>query len=217
MRTAAALLLVLLAGCSNLAYDYALPESTYVVRAGDTLYSIAWRHGIDHRDLARWNNIADVNRIYVGQRLTLSPGARPQSAPRPVVAITPEISERPAFNWPARGDIVARFGERGTLATGIGIAGPLGADVDAAAPGRVVYAGSGLVDYGQLVIIQHNESWLTAYGHNQRLLVTQGEVVDRGQKIAEIGLGPGRQPRLYFEIRFDGDPLDPLTYLPAFD
>jgi lipoprotein NlpD len=216
MRAAVVFILVLVAGCSNLGYQEP-PAAQYVVRSGDTLYSIAWRHGVDHRDLARWNNIADADRIYVGQRLTLSSGTVAPAAPRPAVARPPVSTAAPAFSWPASGDVVARFGERGILTTGIGIAGRLGADVTAAAPGQVVYAGSGLVDYGQLVIIQHNDNWLTAYGHNQSLLVSQGQSVDRGQKIAEIGLGPGRVPRLYFEIRRNGDPLDPLPYLPDFD
>jgi lipoprotein NlpD len=214
MRALVAVALALLAGCSNLTYDQPTAAG-YTVRAGDTLYSIAFRHGVDHRELARWNNIADPNRIYVGQRLMLSSGAGSPATPRPVAPPSPPAgSATPSFIWPARGDIVARFGERGILTTGIGIAGALGSDVSAAAPGRVVYAGSGLADYGQLVIIQHNESWLTAYGHNRSLLVSQGQAVDQGQKIAEIGLGPGRVPRLYFEIRRDGDPLDPLTWLP---
>ncbi|HMB72446.1 MAG TPA: peptidoglycan DD-metalloendopeptidase family protein, partial [Gammaproteobacteria bacterium] len=77
----------------------------------------------------------------------------------------------------------------------------------------VIYAGSGGVDYGQLVVIEHNETWLTAYGHNRTLSVAQGDSVGVGQKIAEMGLGPDRAPQLYFEIRRDGDPLDPLTFL----
>lgn len=216
MRAGATIILAFLAGCSNLAYEQQ-PVGVYVVRSGDTLYSIAWRHGIDHRDLARWNNIADADRIFIGQRLTLNSASVSQAAPRASGARQPASLAAPAFSWPASGEIVARFGERGVLTTGIGIAGRLGADVKAAAPGQVVYAGAGLVDYGQLVIIQHSESWLTAYGHNQSLLVSQGQAVDRGQKIAEIGLGPGRTPRLYFEIRRNGDPLDPLPYLPEFD
>ena len=114
-----------------------------------------------------------------------------------------------------RGRIVARFGDRGTLSTGIGIAGQLGQDVFASASGRVVYAGSGLPDYGALVIIEHDSTWLSAYGHNRALLVSQGQTVTRGQKIAEMGPGPGGEPRLHFEIRRNGDPLDPLGLLPA--
>jgi lipoprotein NlpD len=134
------------------------------------------------------------------------PARAPAAAPNTAI---------PLFAWPARGTIVARFGERGILSTGIGISGSVGQDVLAAAPGQVVYVGSGLPQYGQVVIVKHNETWLTAYGHNQRLLVTQDQTVARGQKIGEMGLGPGRQPRLYFEIRRNGDPLDPLDLLPG--
>lgn len=229
------LVLALAAGCSSLtSYE----PQTYVVRSGDTLYSIAWRHGLDHRELARWNGLADPSRIYVGQRLVLqprsgsgsvaaSPPPRQASAPRsasvPQTAgarsATPpaalQSKAAPVFGWPARGRVVARFGERGALNTGIGIAGSVGEDVVAAAAGRVVYAGKGLPDYGQLVIIEHNESWLTAYGYNRSLIVAQGDTVVRGQKVGEMGEGPGREPRLYFEIRRNGDPLDPLGLLPA--
>jgi lipoprotein NlpD len=233
MRRFAGIALIGLAACSSLT-NY--QPRTYVVGSGDTLYSIAWSHGIDHRDLARWNNLPNPDRIYVGQRLALSPrGASapeprrpaPVSArvpapeaprPAPVPARAPAAAPNtaiPLFAWPARGTIVARFGERGILSTGIGISGSVGQDVLAAAPGQVVYVGSGLPQYGQVVIVKHNETWLTAYGHNQRLLVTQDQTVARGQKIGEMGLGPGRQPRLYFEIRRNGDPLDPLDLLPG--
>lgn len=97
----------------------------------------------------------------------------------------------------------------------IGIAGALGQDVVAAAPGRVVYSGTGLPDYGHLVIIEHNDTWLSAYGHNRSVLVSQGQTVTRGQKIAEMGPGPGGAPRLHFEVRSNGDPVDPLGVLPA--
>jgi lipoprotein NlpD len=214
--------LVGLAACSSLT-NY--QPRTYVVSSGDTLYSIAWSHGIDHRDLARWNNLSNPDRIYVGQRLALSSQGASAPAPRPPAPVPVRVPARvpasapnaavPMFGWPTRGTIVARFGERGVLSTGIGISGSVGQDVLAAAPGQVVYVGSGLPQYGQVVIVKHNENWLTAYGHNQRLLVTQDQTVARGEKIGEMGLGPGRQPRLYFEIRRNGDPLDPLDLLPG--
>jgi len=201
--------LLLATACSNLTgYE---PRS-YVVRAGDTLYSIAWRYGVDADDLARWNNLADPGRIAVGQRLVLAPSGAVRQ-PAPPASRRPVNRSAPAFSWPVTGAVVARFGERGALRTGIGIAGSLGQDVRAAATGRVIYAGSGGVDYGQLVVIEHNETWLTAYGHNRTLSVAQGDSVGVGQKIAEMGLGPDRAPQLYFEIRRDGDPLDPLTFL----
>jgi lipoprotein NlpD len=229
---------LLFAACSGL-YDY--EPASYVVRSGDTLYTIAWRYGLDHRDLAAWNGIGDPDRIYVGQRLALSPRARaappggtvaasggtapagasgapatparPAPPPaRPAPAPLPEPA--PAWQWPVRGPVVQGFGAAaGEITTGIGISGRVGQPIAAAAAGRVVYAGSGLIGYGQLVIIKHSETFLSAYGHNSRLLVVQGQDVARGQIIAEMGLGPGRAPRLHFEIRQNGDPVDPLRLL----
>jgi lipoprotein NlpD len=216
----------LLAGCSGL-YDY--PGNTtqarsYVVQSGDTLYKIAWRYGVDHRDLAAWNNLRNPDRIFVGQRLTLyspsrSAGSTAAAAPRPAAASAPARAQplpaqpSPAWQWPVRGPVVERFGANSGAVTGIRIGGLVGQEVAAAAGGRVVYAGSGLVGYGQLVIIKHNETYLSAYGYNSRLLVAEGQDVARGQVIAEMGLGPQRQPRLHFEIRRNGDPIDPLRFL----
>lgn len=224
-----------LTACSSL-YDY--EPASYTVRAGDTLYSIAWRRGIDPQALARWNGIANPDRIAVGQRLVLSPragsaparpgpaattagttdsGSRPPSAAapsRPAASSGSPPSAMPAWQWPVRGPIVASFGDRRVLSTGIGIGGALGRDVAAAAGGRVVYVGNGLPDYGELIIVEHSDSWLSAYGHNQRVLVRQGETVARGQKIAEMGPGPGGAARLHFEIRRNGDAVDPLFVLP---
>jgi len=258
MRTVVAFAALWLAACSSL-YIYeprgagseggAAPQGaapgTYIVRAGDTLYSIAWRHGLDHRDLAAWNALGNPDRLAVGQRLVLYPQSRPVAAAAPAVqrpaapapaagappravpspssapaerspaARTPPPASLPAWQWPTRGSVIGRFGGQGPLPTGIAIAGELGQDVEAAAAGRVVYVGNGLPDYGQLVIIRHDESWLSAYGHNQRVLVTQDQQVARGQKIAEMGPGPGGRPRLHFEIRQNGDPLDPQGLLPA--
>jgi lipoprotein NlpD len=110
---------------------------------------------------------------------------------------------------------VTRFGSSAGIGTGIGIRGREGQPVRAAAGGRVVYAGNGLIGYGQLVIIKHSDTYLSAYGYNSRLLVTQGQDVARGATIAYMGQGPERQPRLHFEIRRDGAPVDPLLLLQA--
>jgi lipoprotein NlpD len=119
----------------------------------------------------------------------------------------------PQWQWPTLGPLVYRYGNKAEIASGIGIGGRQGQTVSAAAAGRVVYAGSGLAGYGQLVIIKHNDTYLSAYGHNGRLLVVQGQDVRRGDKIAEMGLSPKRQPRLHFEIRQNGRPVDPLPYI----
>ena len=85
----------------------------------------------------------------------------------------------------------------------------------AAAGGRVVYSGAGLIGYGELIILKHNDTYLSAYGHNESLLVKEGETVKKGQKIATMGEGPGREPRLHFEIRKNGEPVNPRQFLPA--
>jgi lipoprotein NlpD len=172
--------------------------------------------------------------IYAGQRIRLGPtpraASRPQppapaasqrtagsqgTAARPAPAPPPPVLPPPAWRWPTAGPVVSTFGSNAGIATGISISGRAGQSIEAAAAGRVVYAGSGLMGYGQLVIIQHNDTYLTAYGHNQRLLVEQGQSVTSGQRIAEMGLGPQREPRLHFEIRRNGTPVDPLQFLAA--
>jgi lipoprotein NlpD len=206
----------------------------HVVQPGETLYTIAWRHDVDYRLLARWNNLRDPDFIVTGQRLRLTPpvpsaaearGSRSTSstttastpasrsarAAPPVPA--PPVLPPPQWQWPTQGPLVYRYGNKAEIASGIGIGGRQGQTVSAAATGRIVYAGSGLAGYGQLVIIKHNDTYLSAYGHNGRLLVMQGQEVRRGDKIAEMGLGPKRQPRLHFEIRRNGTPVDPLPYI----
>ncbi|MBN1239132.1 MAG: peptidoglycan DD-metalloendopeptidase family protein [Gammaproteobacteria bacterium] len=230
-----------LGGCASTITDY--EPRVHVVQPGETLFNIAWRYRLDHRQLARWNFIPDPDLIFVGQRIRLYPppgavsgSARTASAarspssagsgssaagsrgnaraapPRPPPA---PVLPAPAWRWPTSGPVVSTFGSNAGIPTGIGIGGREGQAVEAAAAGRVVYAGSGLIGYGQLVIIQHNDTYLTAYGHNRRLLVDQGQTVASGQRIAEMGLGPEREPRLHFEIRRNGTPIDPLQYLSA--
>jgi len=247
---------VSLAGCASLDYEPSTAANssapkinakktdarTYTVRKGDTLYKIAWQHGVDQRDLARWNGIKDPDLIHVGQRLRLTPTsaagtagskaasstppakssapppsgksgttAPPRAAPEPPPAVLPA----PAWGWPTDGQVVTRFGAVGGIATGVGIGGREGQPVRAAAAGRVVYAGSGLMSYGQLLIIKHNDTYLSAYGYNSRLLVSQGQDVTKGQTIAAMGKGPEQQPRLHFEIRRNGVPVDPLLFVSA--
>jgi lipoprotein NlpD len=207
-----------LVACSNL-YNYVHIPGSYIVQPGDTLYSIAFDHGLDARDLAAWNGLGNPNRIDVGQRLVLSPRpAGPVTGPAPAPAsrpsVTAPVQTAPAWQWPIRGAIVSAYGDSGALSSGIGIAGREGAGIVAAAAGRVVYAGSGLRDYGQLLIVEHNANWLSAYGHNRRLLVAEGDPVSQGQRIAEMGVGPGGTPLLHFEIRRNGDPVNPLGLLP---
>lgn len=244
-----ALLVVLLAGtllaaCGGQATRWdpgprqptAASGGVYVVQRGDTLYQIAFRHGLDWRDLARWNGLGSGELIFPGQRLRLHPppGGSAQAARQPPPAgerpaasaparqaqapATPSPRARepaPSWRWPTQGDLAYRFGDETALGRGLGIRGRAGQPVMAAAPGRVVYTGSGLVGYGEVIIIKHNNTWLSAYGHTRGTVVREGEEVTAGQRLATMGEGPGQRPLLHFEIRVDGDPVDPLPLLPA--
>lgn len=202
-----------------------------VVQRGDTLFRIASANGISTLDLAMWNDIAPPYVIYPGQRLRLFPrGARAPAvgrakppAPRPVGAVTPPrpapvVSAPPpspvAWRWPADGELVGRYAAGEPTRQGVDIAGNSGAPVRAAGDGVVVYSGSGLVGYGELVIIKHNDAWLSAYGHNRTRLVNEGQLVKAGQQIAEMGRTGAARDMLHFEIRYNGKPVDPMEYLP---
>ena len=273
----------------------AIRSDTYIVKRGDTLYGIALDHGLDYRDLVRWNGIANPNAIEVGQvlrvrdpeataataraateppvgeavaipyqgagpaegRAVTSESARPipapgaaqpplepgvlttpkavklpysetavaslqgaVAAPRPAAPSLPDTSAKQgdeadavAWSWPTQGKVVASFNENGGP-KGVQIAGELGQPVLASAAGRVVYTGSGLRGYGNLVIIKHNNTYLSAYAHNRQILVKQGDNVTRGQRIAEMGNSDASQVMLHFEIRREGKPVDPIKFLP---
>lgn len=218
---AACLAALLVAGCG--ARRPEIPAQ-HVVRAGETLYSISMRYGLDYRDVARWNGIARDYRIDPGQRLRLDPppmGARADRAARsaPPVAIPRASPDDPShlpppWQWPVQDGRVRGSVRQPSGGIGLRIDGAANQPVLAAADGHVVYTGSGLRGYGQLVIINHVRGWLTAYGHNATVHVREGENVRAGQRIADMGTGPGQQPMLYFEIRLDGQPQDPLRHLP---
>lgn len=203
-------LALLLAACGA----QPVAPGTYTVKSGDTLYAIAWRHGVEVQTLARLNHIGNDYRIYPGQVLRLS---RAVSAPRQVAA-TARV--RPAaappadikWNWPVANTEYAQT-TRPNGGVGMMIKGQLGQPVVTAASGRVVYTGSGLLGYGQLIIIKHNEVYLSAYGHTQSVWVHEGDQVSAGQTIATMGNGAAGTPMLYFEIRVNGQPIDPLPLL----
>jgi lipoprotein NlpD len=210
------------------------PGASVVVRRGDTLYRIATDNGISTLDLATWNGIAPPYTIHPGQRLRLYPsaGARPSTgtvarppttaAGKPVRPTqAPPQPARPAptissivWAWPADGQIVGRYVAGEPTKQGIDLAGSAGQPVRAAGPGVVVYSGSGLVGYGELIIVKHDEQWLSAYGHNRTRLVNEGQRVTAGQQIAEMGRTGAARDMLHFEIRYNGKPVDPLQYLP---
>jgi lipoprotein NlpD len=261
----------------------------YVVARGDTLYSIAFKHGMDYRTLAARNGNAPPYVIYPGQVLRIdeaapsvpiarTPAPTREARPRnnapvfvtvpneqaPVAHVPPASSTSiaaarppeasantapvgavmPAANpatsrqesagsppaivsgktrsvggitwqWPADGAVVSGFRD-GVAGSGAGldIAGSAGDPVRAAADGVVVYSGNGLIGYGELIIIKHSDSYLSAYGHNRKRLVKEGEHVRAGQLIAEMGSSGAPREELHFEIRKNGKPVDPTDYLP---
>jgi len=206
--------------------------STYVVQPGDTLNRIAIAHGTTWKELALLNRLDNPDVIEVGQVLRVSPQGEDDvsTAPATVPTRTPRVETRPLDNgvdtssvntdaqgvrwsWPASGPVLAGFGDKASK--GVSIAGRAGDPVMAAADGRVVYAGSGLRGYGNLVIVKHANDYLTAYAHNQALLVKEDQTVRRGQRIAEMGSVDADRVMLHFELRRQGKPLDPLKYLPV--
>ncbi len=236
----------------------------YRVRSGDTLYSIAFRNGLDFRELARLNRIDAPFTIYPGQEIRLgsappvrretasttprsvssapAPSSNPiapfagaagkpasvrqepvvaksDAAPQPLTASRPPPAD-PISNtdiswrWPAEGALVASFVGGDQTRQGINIAGKSGDPVRATADGEVVYSGNGLIGYGELIIVKHNSTLLSAYGHNRRRLVQEGDKVKAGQQIAEMGSSSATRDMLHFEIRKNGKPVDPLGFLP---
>ena len=209
--------------------------NTYTVQRGDTLYSISWRYGMDYRDVARKNTIRSPYTIYVGQKLYLSGikttgvptrGASSSSsmpAPAPLVVnqkvsvnTKPQYStsSKLSWRWPASGTVVSLYSASAPGRKGIDIAGKSGQPVVAAAAGQVVYAGNGLPRYGNLLIIKHNDIYLSAYAHNQQLLVREGQTVQAGQQIAVMGRTGAKSDMLHFEIRHNGKSVDPMRFLP---
>ena len=217
--------------------------ATYTVKPGDTLMRIALESGQAWRDIARWNGIENPNVIEVGAVLRVLPPAGEAVATKPVTtpkietkpldngikppapaasaasgsASGPAVPSRDndddvQWAWPAAGPVATPFDEARNK--GLAITGKAGDPVYAAADGRVVYAGSGLRGYGNLVIVKHNATYLTAYAHNQTLLVKEDQVVRKGQKIAEMGSSDAERVQLHFEVRRQGKPVDPAKLLP---
>lgn len=215
-----------------------LAEDQYEVKKGDTLYSIALEYGVDYRELAQWNSLEDPSKIRVGQVLRTKPeegrGAqvskvaisspvesRPLEAPakpaaKPAAAPPKPVAAAPAtegFIWPAKGKVIAAFEQ--TRGKGVDIDGKVGDPIVASAKGKVTYVGSGIRGLGKLLIIQHSDEYLTVYAHTSQILVKEQQVVERGQKIAEIGTSDADRPMLHFQIRKLGRPLDPKQFLPS--
>jgi lipoprotein NlpD len=218
----------------------------YRIKRGDTLLRIALDHGQSHRDIAEWNNIADINQIEVDQVIRVVPPRSAKAAtsrvevkqekPSPskdiakpaekmkeeklaknearVEKSSNEVIADPGIklSWPSKGNVIDRFDENKNK--GIDISGKSGDPIQAAADGKVVYAGNSLRGYGNLVIVKHDNTFLTAYAHNRTLLVKEGDTVKKAQKIAEMGNTDADQVKLHFEVRKHGKPVDPMAYLP---
>jgi lipoprotein NlpD len=216
------LLSVMLAigGCGSGSSWDTQPDEHFV-RRGETLFSIAWRYGKDPAELARWNQLGDGSLIHPGQIIRLTPpsgsGARASAPAKQASKPLPPVPTQapPPWAWPTAGRISVEFGGKPGTGTGILIEGKEGQAITAAASGTVVYAGGGLIGYGQLIIIKHNETYLSAYGYNASLLVKEGATIKKGQRIATMGEGPERKARLHFEIRRNGKPVNPRQFLPA--
>lgn len=216
----------------------------YTVKPGDTLIRIGLEHGQAAKDIARWSNLENPNRIEIGQVLRVVPpvaasaaggvvakpvtsatatpvptapasaatsAASASSTPGPTVA--PTADDDIDWIWPTSGTVLAGFDE--VKNKGLDIGGVAGDPVVAAADGRVVYVGAGLRGYGNLIILKHNNTYLTAYAHNKTLLIKEDQSVRKGQKIAEMGSSDSDRVKLHFEVRRQGKPVDPARYLPA--
>lgn len=210
------------------------------VRSGDTLYSIAVANDLDWRDVARWNGIRDPRDLRAGQMLRLTPPgrtthvttaattrtvphqpsmAKPASRSASVRSSTSDSAQGVTWKWPVNGRVLSHFIDQSNQQKGLILAGAIGEPVRASADGEVVYAGNGLPGYGNLLIIKHNSTWLSAYGYNRSLLVKEGQSVRAGQVVATMGRRDERAKdktgSLLFQIRRDGKPVDPMAYLPS--
>jgi len=239
----ALLFLFFLTGCNTSAiyqdhlYNPPVYWGSHVVKKGETLYGIAWRYGRDFRELGDANGLEPPWTIHPGEVLrldkkgsiprTASTSSRPSASGRQTSASPAARTSAPKraggrspvasdinWRWPHGGTVIAGFSTSGKLNKGVDIAGKPGDAVKAAADGSVVYAGNGLLGYGNLIIVNHSEHYLSAYAHNRKILVQEGEDVKAGQVIAELGSTGTDKPMLHFEIRRNGNPVNPSRYLP---
>lgn len=215
-----------LSGCAGNSSEGSYSGSVYTVKRGDTLSRISRMTGTSVRDLARMNGISPPYTIEVGQKLKVS-GASSSSAKKSTASKTakvvpssavpqsswPPVGQR-CWRWPASGKVVMKYSTSEGGNKGIDIAGSRGQPVYAAGAGKVVYVGNQLRGYGNLVMIKHNEDYITAYAHNDKLLVNNGQSVKIGQQIATMGSSDADSVRLHFQIRYRATAIDPLRYLP---
>jgi len=201
------------------------------VKAGETLYSIAFEYGRDHRDVARWNRIRKPYTIYPKQKLRVIPISSDGKKKKQVIKnesrnfatkkrlptnkkVEYVSNSQLKWLWPTKGKVVSTFSIRDPGRRGIDIVGRKGQPVKAAAAGRVVYRGNGLRGYGNLIIIKHNETYFSAYAHTEDVVVKENEKVKLGQKLADMSNTSSEKTKLHFEIRRNGKPVNPMRYLP---
>lgn len=206
------------------------------VKSGDTLVLIAWRYGKDVSDLIYWNHLKAPYTIYPNNKIilsgikakkssvsvaksSLSKTRKTQYKPKkkikkPIKNNTFNYIGKVKWQWPVEGRLLRKYNKKTSGKKGIAIAGKPGIGIKAAAKGRVVYSGTGLVGYGRLIIVMHSKTYLSAYAHNSKLLVKEGDLIKIGQKIALMGNSGTQRTMLHFEIRRNGKAVDPLRYLP---
>ncbi|MDO4879183.1 MAG: peptidoglycan DD-metalloendopeptidase family protein [Neisseria sp.] len=187
-----------------------VPAGHYRVQRGDTLYRIGMRFNQPAATLAAWNNLSDPTQIEVGQVLRVRPAGGESAAPARTGGGTPSLPNA-AMRWPADGEVIGRY--NGGSNKGIDIGGNRGDAVRAAAAGKVMYVGSKVRGYGNLILISHGRSTLTAYAHNEQLLVSKGQTVQAGQQIATMGSSDADRVKLHFEVRVNGKAANPEPYL----
>ena len=215
------------------------PNTVYTVKKGDTLASIARRYHTNYKALAQKNNIKEPYNLHVGQKIIVSASSAPvqkntfknttpvkkQSGVQNQTERTTQTSnaapvstKRSAkFMWPVSGKVISSFGAtgKGRKNDGINISAPLGTTVKAGDKGTVAYAGNGLKGFGNLILLKHSDGYITAYAHNEKILVQKGQTVQRGEKIATVGQTGGvNKPQLHFEVRAGKKAVNPRNYLP---
>ena len=224
--------LLFLSACAAIQQQSLNGPGWYQVKPSDTLYSVAWRYGLDYQQLAVWNDISEPFIIKPGQQLALIKPARSSTKDKKresfpvnpvkksvvtVKPLTPSFNRVIRWRWPSRGKVINRFSIKALDRRGIDIAGKVGQPVYVVADGIVVYSGTGLSSYGNLIIVKHDNTYLSAYAYNNNRLVREGVSVKRGAHIADMGRGKDNKPMLHFQIRKNGKSVDPLLYLPNLE
>lgn len=225
LRLLLILSVLLLSACVNFGRPSHVGAGWYLVKPTDTLYSIAWRYDVDFKTLAMWNRISPPYAIKPGQYVRLIKPNNIVTQPIEKTKIRPQVTKNKKvikktlsqpIQWirPVKGKLLNKFSFNDIDKRGINIASKVKQPIIAVASGKVVYSGNGLEGYKNLIIIKHNETYLSAYAQNRNLLVKEGDWVNKGKKIADMGVNDEHEFLLHFQIRKNGKPVDPLRYIP---